>query len=172
MANTFDLIASNTLNASTSTVTFSSIASTYSELYFSINARSTTTATSYDTLYVRFNGATSGYQNRVLYGSGNAGPGAVADITTDKGFFGVITSDTNTANVFANGTLWIYDYAASKTKIANGYTAHEEFGNPAYLESHAITCTNASALSSVTFLLDSGSFKSGSTFYLYGITRA
>lgn len=60
MANTFKLITSNTLTATTGTVTFSSIPSTFTDLFFQISIRKTTGSDQNSDIAVTFNSEYSG----------------------------------------------------------------------------------------------------------------
>ena len=68
MPNTFTLIASSTVGAGgASSIDFTSIPSTYTDLCLKVSARSTATDTNVN-MYVKFNGSTSGYSGRQKIG--------------------------------------------------------------------------------------------------------
>jgi hypothetical protein len=71
MANTFELISSYTATGSVANITFSSIPSTYTDLVLDCSLRSDRAGDS-DGTKLTFNGSTSGYTFKILYGSGSS----------------------------------------------------------------------------------------------------
>lgn len=78
-----------------------------------------------------------------------------------------------TANTFSNGELYIPNYAGSANKPTSWFNAQENNTTTAYINSHANLWSNTSAITSITLTASVGTneIKSGSSFYLYGISK-
>ena len=155
---TYDLLASNVLTSSASSVTFSSIPATYRDLIVVCTTKSTTT---YHTVYIRFNSDTgSNYPTVRAFGFTSAGSDSAtysfidANLGIDAGNFQTTISN-------------IMDYSATdkhKTVLSRAN------GTPNYVAMTASRWANTSAINSVNiFNATAVNFDSGSSFYLYGI---
>ena len=166
MPNTFELIASYTVGASpVSTVDFSSIPSTYTDLCFKISARSN--GASEDISLLSINGSTSGFSARYLQGNG-----ASASSSTLARWGGNYTASNNTASTFGNAELYFPNYLSSNQKSYSVDNVTETNGTTAYAGIVAGLWTGTGAINQVTFTPNSGSYVQFSTFYLYGVKNA
>ena len=152
--NTYTQIASTTLGSAASSVTFSSIPATYTDLVLVVD--STTTSGSVDTR-IRMNGDTStNYSRTYLYGDGSS---AVSGRnTTDDGIGSGSKTIHNVMN-YSNTTTY-------KTAVARYGTA-----GSLTLAQVALWRSTAAVTSLQIFHLSS-TFTAGSTFNLYGISCA
>ena len=153
---TYNLIASNVLSSSVSSVTFSSIPATYRDLILVIDGIFTTA--NYPAF--RFNGdAGSNYPAVTMRGTGSAASSTT--FTENKGGF---TLDAGTK---IYGIAHIFDYAQTdkhKTFLSRGSSPSVE--TMAYCGRWA----NTAAITSIEiFRTLTGNYNAGSTFYLYGI---
>jgi hypothetical protein len=154
----------------TSTITFSSIAASYSHLQIRYIAR-TNRASNPDYLNMRFNSDSgTNYSAHLLYGNGSAasasGYFSEAQIYLDGG----ATGAAQTSGVFAAGVLDILDYSnTNKYKTSRHLLGYDNNGSGAvYLSSGRWGST--SAISTITLTSGSGStFQQYSSFSLYGI---
>ena len=107
MANpTMTLIASNTVGSGgVSSVTFSSIPATYTDLLLKINARDSQSAV-YGNPYVQFNGSSTGYTGKGLQGSGSSVSSWTASPASAISYIDA-TGNTATANTFGSIELYI-----------------------------------------------------------------
>jgi hypothetical protein len=164
------LINSYTVGAgTTSTVTFSSIPNTYTDLLIHTCAR--TNSTNYpDFDVLTFNGSSSNFSYKYLQGNGlggslsaGSGTGAIGGLLT--------TANTGmTTGVFSSTEYYIPNYASNTNKKYSMQTAMENnTASNTYQELAAVTWANTSAITSVTLTTTGGSFVQYSTFYLYGI---
>jgi hypothetical protein len=169
MPQTYTPIATQTLGSTAATVTFSSIAATYTDLILISVARSTGTFTA-DDILGQFNSDTaSNYSNTQLFGNGST---ASSNRQSSQSSFkaGLTTGTTSASNVFATSTLHIFNYANTttfKTMLVRKDNAE------------SLTMTNVSlwrktpeAITSLVLFPVTGSFATGSTFTLYGIKAA
>jgi hypothetical protein len=158
--NTYTQIASTTLGSAASSVTFSSIAGTYTDLVLVFNG----TGTAGTTAALQFNSDTgSNYSNTYVLGDGtSASSGRASSLTSTYLFYPATTIGTATINImnYSNATTF-------KTALCRWSTT----GNYA-LASVGLWRGTIAAINSVTVLTVSSTFAAGSTFNLYGITAA
>ena len=170
MANTYTLISSNTLSSTAATVTLSSIPNTYTDLVLQVSARGNSANPNANILFTFNNDTASNYSSLSARGDG---PSTV-DLYTISGTvttnFDRVPADSSTANVFGTGELYIVSYGASRTKAMTTFFSTEINDSTGFtIGQSAHSWSNSAAISSITMELGSGSFVSGSTFYLYGI---
>ena len=167
MANTYELITSQTLSSNASSVTFSSIPQTYTDLLFRLSVRSTGTNGTGD---VNINSNNSGNAIRLL-----SDGSAVSSANQTPLFFFYGNSSSATANTFASNDLYIPNYTnTSNYKSVSLDMVSENNGTAALAVLVAGIWNNTSAITSVSFAYSAGGEQlvSGSTFYLYGIKNS
>lgn len=156
---TYEPIATTTLGSNQSTVTFSSIPSTYTDLVVIANAVLSTSVG----FGMYFNSDTgSNYSFMYLYGDGTSAA-AGANANTTRINFG------NGATTYSIYKASIQDYAnttTNKTVLSSGGLATE------YAIAYAGIWRSTSAINSITFQPASGTINTGTTFSLYGIAAA
>ena len=169
MPTTMKLIAKQTLGSAAADVTFSSIPSTYTDLYLVASARSARSLIT-DTLKVEFNGSTTGYSSRFLEGAGASGVSS----STISEIWGLTASGAlSTANTFGNSEIYIPNYAGSTNKSVSGTGVQENNDGTAYMHAAASLWSNTAAITSIKIASRVGSnIVSGSSFFLYGITKS
>ena len=168
MANTYTLIASNTLSSTTASVTFSSIPQTYTDLVLQVSARNDEVDNG-ASLRVYFNSDTANITVRELRGIGTT----VASYSLSIPQAGYVAALNSTANTFGAGTIYIPNYTSSNNKSSSGdivlpsNTAAENYG---VLSARLWSIT--SAITSVTVAPGLDSWVQYSSFYLYGIKNS
>ena len=170
MPNTYTLISSNVLNSNTSTVTFSSIPSTYTDLYFRWSARSSN-ANVDDGGYISLNESiysTTNYNQTILQWYGTT-PSSYGQASS---FYFVLPGNNATSNSFGSSEMYLPNYAGSTNKLGNVFTINESNTANVYEHTSALRKVNTAAITSVSFLMTSGNFVAGSSFYLYGISKS
>lgn len=163
---TYTLISSNTLSSTASSVTFSSIPSTYTDLVLRISARSNYGAVG-DYFQITYNSTTTGYSDTVLAGNGSAASSyrnSNATVNEVANFDGA----SATASTFGNGEIYIPSYTASQNKPLSSFAVAETNASAAPMAVNAHLWRNTAAISSIT-ISAFGIYQSGSSFYLYGI---
>jgi hypothetical protein len=166
MANTYELISSSTVGIGTaSSITFTSIPSTYTDLILKVSARTLTAAVG-DALYVTYNGGGSVTAKRLQ------GNGAAASSDTDaSGAW--IAGATATASTFGSSDYYIPNYAGSTIKSSSADSVSENNATTAYAALMALSSSATAAINSITIISESGSnFVQYSTAYLYGVKNA
>jgi hypothetical protein len=166
----YTLIASNTLASATSSVTFSSIPATYTDLIVKHSSR--TSAQSDVTTYLQLNGDTgNNYTYRSGYSDYNAGtPYGVANGTANSGLAGMHSWSTMTSDTFGASEIQICNYTSSTAKQWLAWGCAETNGATTYQALSINTWSGTSAINSVKLFPtpSSGNFVVGSTFYIYG----
>lgn len=174
MANTYSLIASSTVGSGgTATITFSSIPATYTDLCIKLSSRSSS-ANDRRILFVRFNGQTSGYNDKTV----RTFNGSVASQSDNGGNNSIAVYDmpaaNATASTFSNIEIYIPNYAASSTKsISADGVGENNSSNGAVIAITTGSSNLTSAISSIDLFTDgTGNFVQYSTAYLYGIKNS
>lgn len=179
MAVTFEPIASQTLTSDTASVTFSSIAGTFTDLVIVGMARSTTSTFNNNAFVrMRFNGDTgSNYSSTPLF-TRNTGSGwgvlSLRDSNVTVATAGPIPGPGNGSNIFGPFAVHVMSYAntnVNKTTLgASGYSSDLSSHDGPRREVNL--WRNTSAITTILLFPSDGSFVSGSTFSLYGIKAA
>ena len=169
MANTYQLIEAKTLSSSTSSVTFSSIPQTYTDLKMLVSARTDRSGQDNDALYISINSNTSNLTSKLLEGIGSGTPNSYTASGTIKVF--PIVGSTATANTFGNGEIYFSNYTISQYKSFIGDGVNENNATQAIAGLSANLWSDNAGITSLTFTAIGTNFISDSTFYLYGIKK-
>jgi len=167
MPTTYEPIATTTLGSAQSSVSFTSISGSYTDLVLVCNTMRTT---GLDNIGVRFNSDTgSNYSWTILKGNGSAASSDRRSSVSDI-IFNVYNNDTSTPAV---GILQIQNYSNTTTyKTAISRSSGSAAG---FVYATVGLWRSTSAITSIT-LFDEGSasavINTGSTFTLYGIKAA
>lgn len=165
MAITYEQIAWQSLSTSAATVTFSSIASTWTDLRLVITPISTG-ASDYN-LFVKPNSIAS-YYHYAMYGTGST----IGQVYTSETVGMNLISGTGFRNTPTVWTMDLYDYASARYKYATTFGTSRNNTN-GYVTRHAYGINSTAAITSLTISTDAGNnFATGSTFALYGIKAA
>jgi len=156
--------------AGAASVTFSGIPQTgYTDLVLKASPRVTTVNT-VDGVRVTFNGNTSSYTNKRVFGTGTS---AISDsFGTSFIYFGSVNASTSTGSVFSNGEMYIPNYTSSNYKSTSADLVQENNVTEGYQFLMAGLWSNTAAITSITLTSDSAdNFVQYSTFYLYGVAK-
>jgi hypothetical protein len=174
MANTMTLISSVTVGSGgSSTITFSSIPSTYTDLYLVSSTRIASTATT--AFLAQFNSDTTigNYSIRYLEGNGASASSSTLTPSVAGIWAGNVTLSTDTANTFANSSLYIPNYTSSNQKSTSTDAVSENNATTTYADLVACKWSGTSAITQIDLkLTGSASFVQYSTAYLYGIKNS
>ena len=173
MATTCELIAKSVLGSNTANIQFTSIPATYDDLLLVCSLRTTRSGFAFDNVEITFNGSTSGYSERMLYGNG-ASAASYANTSAAK-LVPIINPAANaTSNTFSNSEIYIPNYAGSTNKSVSATDASETNASTAYIAALAGLWANTAAITSILIKSTTGAndLVSGSSAYLYGITKA
>jgi hypothetical protein len=163
----YDSLATVTLSASASAITFAGIPSGYKHLQIRYIARDSFAA-NVDYTTLKFNGATSGYAWHYLRGNGAAAQ-ASAGTSASSIRVGFITYANDTANTFGAGIMDVLDYASTtKYKTMRNLNGADTNGAGLVALSSGLY-QSTDAITSITFESAGTAYVANSTFALYGI---
>ena len=166
MATTYDLIASQTLGSAAASITFSSIAASWTDLRLVVTPLATSIIMG---CTLRFNSdSTNTYSNTLLIGNGSAASSTkfsgTAIYLEDSGF-------TSSNNVFYIAD--IFSYAGSTYKTVLSSSSEDKNGSGEVIRGVQMW-RNTAAIASITIFNDAGvaTYAAGTTAQLYGIKAA
>ena len=166
---TYTLISSNVLASSAASVTFSAIPATYTDLVLRVSVRRS--ASGRQDLLLAVNGSTSDGSNTWLQGSG-----AAATSGTSSGQYvrinNIVPSTAETASTFGSAEFYLPNYTVATNKPIGSFGVGENNATTAYIGAVASLYSQTTTISSLVLSLAAGSFDTGSSFYLYGISNA
>jgi hypothetical protein len=173
MASSRFLISSTTLTSTQANVDFSSIPATYTDLVLKISARGSTSGNTSSDLYFRINGlSTSIYSRTSINGNGSAASSDRASNTSAIYNLDMLPGGSVTASTFDSVEIYIPSYTASQNKPVGAFGALENNSTTGYLTGNAGLISSTATITQITIYPGSGSFVSGSSFYLYGIKNS
>ena len=179
MANTYTLIASSTVGSGgASSIDFSSIPATYTDLCLKLSLRTSNNTNARDYFMMRFNGSSSSiYSNRWMMGYDNGS--TVSSSGSAQSYQNAFVADANdaTASTFGNAEIYFPNYAGSSNKSLSADWVAENNASTFYgLGFTAGLWANTSAINQITIYpstpTPSGNFVQYSTAYLYGIKNS
>ena len=156
-----------------SSVTFSSIPQTYTDLLIKVSAR---TNRSYflDQLKMSFNGIASGYSYKDL-DANPSGPYSGGSSSASVIYTGFTSTTNNVANTFGSVDIYIPNYTSSNPKSTSTDSVSEDNATNAgqNIVAGLWSYSGNPAISSINLTMDVGTlFTQYSTFTLYGISNS
>jgi len=165
MANTFVKIQTVTVGTAVSTIDFTSIPQTYTDLKLVMSLRSSRATYADDDFFINLNGLTTNQTSRYIQGSGGS-----AGSYSNSRFGALIPADgAATASVFGNAEMYIPNYTSANNKASSIDAVHETNGATAYQRIHANLWSATAAITQLTIVCADGNFKQYSSATLYGI---
>jgi hypothetical protein len=167
VTNSYESIATVSLGSAQTTISFSSIPSTYKHLQIRFIARSTRVNAG-DYMDIRFNSDSSSiYAKHDLIGDG-VGTGATSQTSRAQMEFNRIAAANATSGVFAGAVIDILDYAnTDKNKTARGLVAYDNNGEGQIHLNSGLWASTA-AINAISFTCNN-QWAANSQFALYGI---
>ena len=163
MPATYDKIEARTLGSASTSVTFSTIPATYTDI---VIVAAGTISSGAPSTYIRLNGDTgSNYSHTYLTGDGSSATSSRASSQTSMlvTYNGAIAASPNT------NILQVMNYANTTTnKTVLSRANQAQYGTDAVVGLWRSTA----AINSITFITGGTGFAIGSTFTLYGIKAA
>jgi hypothetical protein len=150
-------------------IDFNSIPGTMTDLMIVVSGRSNVTDVSGGgSIRMRFNGTTTTYTGKVLYGTGSY-PGSYSP----AGWAGAVTPSNYAANNFSNTVIYIPNYAGSTAKSWSADAVVEQNSSVGSQEINAGLWNGTAAITSISLTIESGSasFVQYSSATLYGVTK-
>lgn len=179
MPNTFALLASSTVGAGgTSSIDFTSIPQTYTDLCLQVSTRTTNSNGGRDYFCLRFNNSSSTEYSYIWMVGYDATLKTTAIVTGNTSARSLTNPDSQTtANVFGNAEIYIPSYTSSNYKNIHSSTNSENNSSTTWIVNNSANLwANTSAINRITILpgdpAGTGNFAQYSTAYLYGIKNS
>lgn len=168
MATTYEKIATVTVGSGgAASIDFTSIPSTYTDLVLKISTRNTFGSIQGDTV-ITFNGSSSSYSQRTIYGSGSG----TASITETAINYRADAASA-TASTFDNTEIYIPNYVGSAYKSTSMDNVTENNATGAFAALYASLWSNTAAINRITLTpASSATFVQYSSATLYGIKNS
>ena len=173
MADTFVKIATVTVGAGgASSIEFTSIPNTYTDLCVKVSTRQNGSNVDNNTT-IAFNGSSSGFSTRALYGTGSGAGSFTASVSTES-HIGYSPGANATSNTFGNIEVYIPNYTGSTNKSISADGVAESNTTTVDSMLAAGLWSNTSAITSIkiTDYQGSNNFVQYSTATLYGISKS
>lgn len=170
-AGAYESIASATGTGSSTSLTFSSIPSTYQHLQIRGISRNTGGSVSY-AIYLTFNGSSSGYAWHYLKGNGSTASASGVASEVNINLQNADAGGTSTASTVGASIIDIHDYASTtKNKTVRAITGTDaNTASPFFAVSLGSGLwANTDAITSITITNGYNFFSTNTTFALYGI---
>ena len=168
MANTYTLIQSVTVGSGgTASIEFGSIPQTYTDLLVVTSIKGVRPGSTNSLIIVRFNGSTTSFTNRNLFGNG----ASVVSQTNTATFDFLGNGSAATASVFGSASIYIPNYTSSNYKSSSVDAVTENNATSAYQLFNAGLWSNTAAITSIEIAVagDTTSIVQYSSASLYGI---
>jgi hypothetical protein len=174
MANTYTKIASVSVGSGgASSMDFTSIPSTYTDLLLKVSVRSPRASNVNDYMKITFNGSTTTYSGIMFYGNGSSAVTSTFAAAGASQYAGDINASTSTSNTFTSVDIYIPNYAGSTNKsysVDAGLENNATFGQDTFA---AGLWSTTSAITSISLTGGvAGSVVQYSTATLYGISNS
>lgn len=157
------IIQHQELGSTAAAITFSSIPSTFTDLYLLLSVRSTNND---DNLYFKFNNTTANTSSKNLLGYGS---GTISQTYT--GFLHGGGMKANTANTFNNISIYMPNYATANAKVASVDSVSEANQTDSYQFIVTNLWNDSTAINRIDVYPQGGSLTQYSSATLYGITK-
>jgi hypothetical protein len=155
-------------------IDFTAIPSTYTDLVLKVSVRSDRVAAISDGLLLKFNGSASTYSDRFLQGGGSGAPSSgTSPFGTTRIYTGEMNTNGSTASTFSSFDIYIPNYTASTNKSLSSDSVMEQNATTAYATLVAGLWSTSAAITSIQLTFsNSTTFVQYSTAYLYGVSNA
>jgi hypothetical protein len=151
-----------------SSIDFTSIPSTYTDLLVMLSARCDWSG--YPTaLYLRFNSSASGYSSKRIGGNGSSASSSNGETTVLE--IGNTDTSAATSNTFSSDFIYVPNYTGSNYKTVLVDNVTENNNSLAYENMVAGLWSNTSAITSISIFASGGNWVQYSTASLYGIKK-
>lgn len=175
MSNNMVLIAKSVLTSTSALIAFSSIPNTYDDLLLLMSLKSL--STSGDGIYtadiILKNSSGAAFSTPTIRAIRGSGSSASSYTSTSTYVGGPIPGGFNTANTFNNTEIYFPNYKSSANKSASINSVAESNDNSyASITLGTILWPTSSAIASIEIGIPFTNYVVGSSFFLYGITKA
>lgn len=168
MALTLTKLTTVTVGSSVSTISFTSIPQTFTDLLLKFSLKSTSANQQTDGLFFKINGSSANFTRRSIYGDGSG----VASSTQSNAYLG-FTPGASATSIFGNGELYIPSYTSSNYKTTYSDNTSEANQTISYSFFATQLWSQTAAITQLDLYYSGGdSFAQYSTATLYGILKS
>lgn len=166
MPATYEPIATTTLSSAAASITFSSIAATYTDLRLVLTTLSSTA----NTQFVRVNNdSTTLYSLTALYGNGTSAASYAATSATRWDVASDVVGGSSTIPFFIEMDFFSYAGSTNKTVL---FRSSEDLNGSGVSMARVGLYRSTSAINRIDIARTAGNFNTGTTATLYGIKAA
>lgn len=173
---TYNLISTITVGSGgASSIVFTSIPQTYTDLKVVLSSRSTAGAAVAYSIFMKMNNLTTSiYSQRALEGNGASASSFNQSGVDTAVRVGILNGTGATANAFSSTEIYIPNYTGSNNKSVSIETAAETNAATTYMNLIAYLVSSSAAITDLTFSVESTavSFAQYSSASLYGIKNS
>ena len=126
-------------------------------------------ASTLDDSYIQFNSDTASNYSDTLVRAYGSSAGSSRNSSNNLMRIRSFPAADNTANVFGSAEIYIPSYLANQNKPVGAVNQYSDTVTDSWEGATAGLWRNTAAITSMSIYPESGSFVSGSSFYLYGI---
>ena len=168
MANMIPIQTVTVGSGGASAVEFNNIPQIYTDLClkFSFRLDSNPQSGNWSSINISFNGSTSNFSYRLLYGSGTSAASQTG--TTEIAW---VNSSASTTSTFGNAELYIPNYGGSNNKSVSSDFVQDGNSSAALMGILASLWSSTSPITGIKFTPPSGNFAQYSSATLYGIRK-
>jgi hypothetical protein len=170
MPSTYTLIKGETLASSAASYTFTAIPSTFTDLVVRVSIRDAGARPDGD-LSIKLNSDTTNNSYTWIRGTGSSAGSSYGTGSMTGMYGGITNGNTSTANTFSSHECYIPNYNSTTSKATSTFSAQEDNQTAAYILGIAGLNRATAAVTSITILCNAN-LLSGSSFYLYGISKS
>lgn len=165
-----EYIASQALTSTSTSVSFTSIPQTYSDLMLQYTMRNTATGTTASQdLRLYFDSTSTVYSYVRMTSTGTSLTGS-NNQTQDGHYPNLFPGSTALTNLFGTGEIYIPYYTKTANRqIVSSVGSEGTTAGAASVAQFSVLYRNTNAITSITLIPTIGSFAIGCSFYLYGI---
>lgn len=155
-------------SAGASSIDFTNIPQGYRDLLVVISGRAAGTGGAYDGYFTINGSSATNYQDIVIKANG-ASASSQKDVTQASAYAGVFGGGSTTANTFTNHSYYFPNYTSSNAKTVNVDTVQENNATTAYAILSAQLWNQTAAITSLSYTIATTTFAQYSKATLYGI---
>ena len=170
MASSRQLISSTVLGSTATSITFSSIPATFTNLCIKTSHR-TDASTNFSAIFIVLNNEGTTLEGTTWL-QGRPGVGTSSSRYSGMGGWDPSTSTNSTnstSDTFSNNEIYFPNYATATGHQASMFMAMENNATDAFIKTWAYSNSRAAAISNIRIQTQAGNFVAGSSFYLYGL---
>lgn len=170
VANSFFSIATTTLSANQTTITFSNIPQTYTHLQLRSIARDNGATNDTSSFKITINGDTSStYTRHILFGNGSS-TGSVFNQLTGFSYTGIITQNGATSTIFGSSVVDILDYRNTNKFKTIRSIGGSDLNGAGGVNLQSSLWQSTAAITSISLTSSTSTdFRQYSSFALYGV---